>query len=78
MLAKEHAWPPPPELEKIVDVAATMATKLWIDPKMSDVFKLAMTEWKKLMDDPLGLLKDCKRKSRLGEQNKHADELEEA
>lgn len=119
MLSQHGAWPPPPELLRIVETAATMPTKLWIskdsddplndldylvvcgqaticynlmrylweelrdtddswiDPKMSAVFEQAVTEWKKLMADPLSLLKDRKRKSRLAQQNEHAAVLEE-
>jgi hypothetical protein len=40
------------------------------------VFEHALTEWKKLMADPLSLLKDRKRKSNRPEQIKHAAELD--
>ncbi len=118
MLIQQGAWPPPPELRRIVEKAATMSTKLWIDqeegdplsdldylvvcgqaticynilkylweelrdddgswldPKMSGVFEQALSEWKKLMADPLSLLKDRKRKSRLDEMKAQALELE--
>jgi len=118
MLKNEGAWPPPEELKRIVGVAATMPTKLWIDhdkgdtlndldylvvcgqaticynlmkflweelreeddswidPKMSVVLDSALTEWKKLKDDPLSQLKDRKRKSKLPKLKKHADELQ--
>ena len=117
MLVQQAAWPPPAGLLRIVDTAATMQTKLWIDhkegdplndldylvvcgqaticynlmkylweelrlddgtwidPKMEGVFEHALTEWKKLMADPLSLLKDRKRKSRLPYQNELADKL---
>ena len=48
----------------------------WLDPKMEQVFEHALTEWKKLMADPLSLLKDRKRKSNRPEQIKHAAELD--
>ena len=112
------AWPPPAELKRIVGVAATMPTKLWIDqdeddplsdldylvvcgqaticynlmkhlweelreddgswidPRMSELLERLLTEWKKLMVDPLALLKDRKRKSRLPKLKKHAEELQ--
>jgi hypothetical protein len=118
MLKDKGVWPIPAELERIVDVAATMPTKLWIDhnkgdklndldylvvcgqaticynlmkfmweelreedgswidPKMSKVFDNALTEWKKLMDDPLSLLKDRKRRSKVAKLNQQAKELE--
>jgi len=118
MLNEQNAWPPPAQLLRIVETAANMPTKLWIDskpddelndldylvvcgqaticynlmkylweelreddgtwldPKMIAVFDHAMVEWKKLMADPLSLLKDRKRKSRLPEQNEHARKLE--
>ncbi|MBT8052906.1 MAG: patatin-like phospholipase family protein [Gammaproteobacteria bacterium] len=118
LLGRENAWPPPPELLRIVDTAASMQTKLWIDqregdplndldylvvcgqaticynlmkyvweelryedgswidPKMAGVFDQALTEWKKLMADPLSLLKDRKHQSRLPEMKSHASELE--
>jgi predicted acylesterase/phospholipase RssA len=31
LLKSEEAWPPPPEMDRIVDKAANMRTKLWID-----------------------------------------------
>jgi len=118
MLTSKGAWPPPAELKRIVEVAATMPTKLWIDhnegdplndldylvvcgqaticynlmkflweelreedgswidPKMNIVLDSAVIEWKKLMKDPLSLLKDRKRKSRVPQLNQHADELQ--
>ncbi|NNK32424.1 MAG: patatin-like phospholipase family protein [Xanthomonadales bacterium] len=30
-LRAQEAWPPPPEMDRIVDIAANMQTKLWID-----------------------------------------------
>ncbi len=48
----------------------------WIDPDTGVLFDHALTEWKKLINDPLALLKDRKRKSRLPEQNAHAEALE--
>jgi predicted acylesterase/phospholipase RssA len=118
MLGDEDAWPPPADLLRIVDTAASMQTKLWIDqregdplndldylvvcgqaticynlmkylwrelryedgswidPKMESVFAHALTEWKKLVADPLSLLKDRKHKSRLPEMKNHAVELD--
>jgi hypothetical protein len=35
-LARRQAWPPPPELARIVDRAASMATKLWLDQDPGD------------------------------------------
>jgi hypothetical protein len=48
----------------------------WIDPKMQGVFDNALTEWKKLMNDPLSLLKDRKRGSKVKELMEHAEELQ--
>ena len=118
MLKNEGAWPPPVELKRIVGVAATMPTKLWIDhekgdllndldylvvcgqaticynllkflweelreedgswidPKMSIVFASALIEWKKLIDNPLSLLIDRKRKSRLPKLKEQAEKLQ--
>ena len=118
MLTKEGAWPLPPELKRIVGVAATMPTKLWIDhnegdplndldylvvcgqaticynlmefiweelreddgtwvdPGMDETFNKAMTEWKKLMQDPLCLLKDRRAKRRPPKSNKQAKVLQ--
>jgi hypothetical protein len=108
VLAGRGAWPPPPEMTRIVGKAATMATKLWIDqeegdslndldylvaggqatvcynlmrhmweecrqegnwidPDTGELFERTLTEWKKLVEDPLSLLRDRKRKSRLPE-----------
>lgn len=112
LLARE-AWPPPPEMKRIVDKAATMATKLWLDQAEGDplndldylvvggqcsmcynimrylwdncrrqnefmhadtaaLFAQAVTEWRKLMADPLSLLYDRKRRSRLKSLNEQA------
>lgn len=49
---------------------------VWIDPRMSELLERLLTEWKKLMVDPLALLKDRKRKSRLPKLKKHAEELQ--
>jgi len=35
-LQARNAWPPPPEMKRIVDKAATMATKLWIEQDEGD------------------------------------------
>lgn len=117
-LKDEGVWPIPGELQRIVDVAATMPTKLWIDhnkgdklndldylvvcgqaticynlmkymweelreegdlwidAKMSKVFDKVLKEWKKLMADPLSLLKDRKHKSSVKKLNQQAKELE--
>lgn len=113
VLAAEEAWPPPPEMARIVGKAATMPTKLWIeqdegdplndldylvaggqaticynlmqymweecrdqdgwlDPETGELFNHALREWKKLAADPLSLLRDRKRKSRLPELNAQA------
>ncbi len=112
-LTARQAWPPPPEMRRIVDKAATMATKLWIEQDEGDplndldylvvggqctmcynimrflwdrcrpggkfehaeteeMFNNAIREWQKLMDDPLCLLIDRKRRSRLPELNQQA------
>lgn len=109
-----NAWPPPPEMKRIVDKAATMATKLWIEQDEGDplndldylvvggqctmcynlmrflwdrcrpdgqfmhaetetMFNDAVREWQKLMQDPLCLLNDRKRRSRLKELNQQAE-----
>ncbi|NND57004.1 MAG: patatin-like phospholipase family protein [Xanthomonadales bacterium] len=36
MLESEGAWPPPPEMERIVGKAATMQTKLWLEQEEGD------------------------------------------
>jgi len=116
-LKDKGAWPMPDELKTIVNVAATMPTKLWIDhnkddklndldylvvcgqaticynlmkymweelseegdswvdPKMRKVFNNALTEWKKLMDDPLSLLKERKYRSNVPKLKLQAKEL---
>lgn len=112
-LKERRAWPPPPEMKRIVDRAAAMATKLWIDhaegdplndldylvvggqctmcynlmrhlwdhchedgefmhPDTADLFEHAASEWQKLVRDPLSLLNDRKRKSRLKELKEQA------
>ncbi len=118
MLKRKDVWPIPDELQRIVGVAATMPTKLWIDhnkgdklndldylvvcgqaticynlmkymweelreeddlwidKKMSKVFDNALKEWKKLMDDPLSLLKDRKHRSKVEKLKLQAKELE--
>lgn len=48
----------------------------WIDPDMKCVFENALAEWKKLMNDPLSLLKDRKRQSNVKELMAHAEELQ--
>lgn len=109
-LTARNAWPPPPEMKRIVDKAATMATKLWIEQDEGDplndldylvvggqctmcynlmrflwdrcrpggrfmhaeteeMFDNAIREWQKLMHDPLCLLNERKRRSRLKELN---------
>jgi len=35
-LLRRDAWPPPPEMRRIVDKSATMATKLWIEQEEGD------------------------------------------
>lgn len=113
-LTSRKAWPPPPEMKRIVDKAATMATKLWIEQDEGDplndldylvvggqctmcynmmrflwdrcrpdgrfmhseteeMFDNAIREWQKLMQDPLCLLNDRKRHSRLKELNQQAE-----
>jgi hypothetical protein len=113
MLKTREAWPPPPEMARIVGKAATMPTKLWIeqdegdsltdldylvaagqaticynllrhmweecrdengwmDPDTGKLFENTLVEWKKLIADPLSLLRDRKSKSRLAELNKQA------
>ena len=37
----------------------------WLDPETGELFDRALKEWKKLIEDPLSLLNDRKRKSRL-------------
>ncbi len=112
-LLARQAWPPPPEMKRIIDKAATMATKLWIEQDEGDplndldylviggqctmcynmmrflwdrcrpnghfmhqeteeMFNNAIREWQKLMHDPLSLLNDRKRRSRLPELNQQA------
>ncbi|HET6566203.1 MAG TPA: hypothetical protein VFG52_12390, partial [Xanthomonadales bacterium] len=112
-LIARQAWPPPPEMKRIVDKAATMATKLWIEQDEGDplndldylvvggqcticynmmrflwdrcrpegkfmhaeteeMFDNAIRQWQKLMQDPLCLLNDRKRQSRLPELNQQA------
>ena len=112
-LRARNAWPPPPEMKRIVNKAATMATKLWIEQDEGDplndldylviggqctmcynmmrflwdrcrpngmfmhietqaIFDQAVDEWLKLMADPLSLLNDRKRKSRLKSLNQQA------
>ena len=39
----------------------------WLDPGTEDLFEQALAEWKKLVRDPLSLLNDRKRHSRLPE-----------
>jgi hypothetical protein len=41
----------------------------WLDPETGELFNNALTEWKKLIEDPLSLLNDRKRRSRLPELN---------
>jgi hypothetical protein len=112
-LRGRNAWPPPPEMKRIVDKAATMATKLWIEQDEGDplndldylvvggqcticynmmrflwdrcrpggsfmhaeteeMFDNAIREWQKLMADPMCLLNDRKRRSRLETLNQQA------
>ena len=47
----------------------------WLDPETERLFDHAVTEWKKLYDDPLSLLKDRKRRSRLPELNAQAEAM---
>jgi hypothetical protein len=35
-LTARHAWPPPPGMKRIIDKAATMATKLWLEQDEGD------------------------------------------
>ena len=113
-LARRGAWPPPPELARIVDKAATMATKLWLDqepgdplndldylviggqatmcynlmrylwdrcrrddqfllPESEELFDRATEEWNKLAEDPLCLLRDRKRHSRVRSSREWAE-----
>jgi predicted acylesterase/phospholipase RssA len=113
-LIARKAWPPPPEMKRIVNKAATMATKLWIEQDEGDplndldylvaggqctmcynmlrflwdrcrpdgqfmhseteeMFNNAIREWQKLIHDPLSLLNDRKRKSRVQELNHQAE-----
>ncbi len=46
--------------------------EVWMDPETEKLFEHALTEWKKLIADPLSLLKDRKSKSRLVELNEQA------
>jgi hypothetical protein len=112
-LASLRAWPPGPEMSRIIGKAATMPTKLWIqraegdplndldylvasgqaticynlmrylweecrgpegwlDAETGRLFEHAVSEWKKLIKDPLSLLNDRKRRSRLPELNAQA------
>jgi hypothetical protein len=113
-LAADGAWPPPPEMTRIVGKAATMPTKLWLEqeegdplndldylvaggqaticynlmrhmweecrnedgwiaPETGELFDKAMKEWKKLIENPLSLLNDRKRRSRLASLNAQAE-----
>lgn len=113
-LAADGAWPPPPEMKRIVGKAATMPTKLWLEqeegdplndldylvaggqaticynlmrhmweecrnedgwiaPETGELFDKAMKEWKKLIENPLSLLIDRKRRSRLASLNAQAE-----
>jgi len=36
VLSARNAWPPPPEMQRVVDKAATMATKLWLEQDEGD------------------------------------------
>ena len=47
----------------------------WMDPGTGDVFEQALVEWKKLVDDPLSLLRDRMRRSRLPELNVQAEAM---
>jgi hypothetical protein len=114
MLATRQAWPPAPEMTRIIGKAATMPTKLWLEqekgdplndldylvaggqatvcynlmrymweecrtgdewmqPETGELFERALTEWKKLSENPLSLLQDRKRNSRLPELNAQAE-----
>ena len=46
-LERREAWPPPQEMMRIVDISASMATKLWIDPakknSLNDLDHLVIT-----------------------------------
>lgn len=116
MLASEGAWPPPPEMKRVVGKAATMSTKLWIEQDEGDplsdldylvaggqattcynllrylweecrdddgwlhadtekLFDHALQEWKKLVADPLSLLRDRKQKSRSPQLNAQAEAM---
>ncbi len=50
----------------------------WLDSETGELFEMAMAEWKKLIDDPLCLLKDRMRKSRLPEQIARVEDLDAA
>jgi len=112
-LLARKAWPPPPEMKRIVDKSATMATKLWIEQDEGDplndldylviggqctlcynlmrflwdrcrpdgefmhaetkaMFDQAVLAWQKLIADPLALLNERKRSSRLKVLNQQA------
>jgi hypothetical protein len=47
----------------------------WLDPATGELFNQALGEWKKLIDDPLSLLRDRKRKSRLSYLNAQAEAM---
>jgi len=49
----------------------------WIDSNTKKLFKHALKEWQKLKADPLCLLMDRKRKSRLPKLKKHAAEWQD-
>ena len=45
----------------------------WIAPETGELFDKAMKEWKKLIENPLSLLNDRKRRSRLASLNAQAE-----
>jgi hypothetical protein len=47
----------------------------WMDPETGKLFDHALSEWKKLIRNPLSLLKDRKSKSRVAELNAQATEM---
>jgi hypothetical protein len=47
----------------------------WMDPETGKLFDHALSEWKKLIRNPLSLLKDRKSKSRIAELNAQATEM---
>ena len=47
----------------------------WLDPETGTLFEHALAEWKKLIINPLSLLKDRKSKSRIAELNAQADTM---